>query len=264
MAATIDWKGVGEAVAHAEKTGATIGLSAIAPSGERFAHNGGRRFVAASTVKIAIMIELFRKIDAGKLSLGQVNKLKPEDKSTGGGVVLHLHDGIELTLGELVYLMMSISDNTSTNVLIDYCGMDAVNQAMRSLGMPISALNRKMRGRPPIAGEQENWAVSDEFATMIAAILENKAASPASCREVIALLEKQQNDRRIARHLPKENRPRWGTKTGTLPGAVNDVGFVMTPKGAVILSVYVEKPADTLAGEAIIGDLASAVLAAVG
>jgi len=260
----IDWKGVGESIARAEKGGCTIGLAAVAPSGERFAHNGDRRFVAASTVKIAIMIELFRKIDAGRLTLGQVHKLKSDDKATGGGVVLHLHDGIELTLGDLVYLMMSISDNTSTNVLIDYCGMEEVNQVMRSLGMQSSVLGRKMRGRPVLPGENENWAVPNEYAAMIAAILEENAASPSSCQQMIALLEKQQNDRRIARHLPKENRPRWGTKTGTLPGAVNDVGFVMTPRGPVILSVYVEKAADTLAGEEILGDVARAVLKAVG
>jgi beta-lactamase class A len=264
MAASIDWKGVTEAVARAEKSGCTIGLAAVAPSGERFSHNGDRRFVAASTVKIAIMIELFRKIDAGRLTLGQLHKLKPDDKATGGGVVLHLHDGIELTIGDLVYLMMSISDNTSTNVLIDYTGMAEVNAAMRSLGMANSVLGRKMRGRPVLDGEQENWAVPNEYAIMIAAILGEKAASPHACQQMIALLEKQQNDRRIARHLPKDNRPRWGTKTGTLPGAVNDVGFVMTGRGPVILSLYVEKPADTLAGEEILGDLARAVMAAAG
>lgn len=260
----IDWKGVTGTIAGAEKGGCTIGLAAVAPSGERFSHNGGRRFVAASTVKIAIMIELFRKIDAGRLTLGQVHKLKPDDKATGGGVVLHLHDGIDLTIGDLVYLMMSISDNTSTNVLIDYTGMAEVNAAMRSLGMASSVLGRKMRGRPVNDGEQENWAVPDEYATMIAAILNDKAASPAACAQMVALLEKQQNDRRIARHLPKENRPRWGTKTGTLPGAVNDVGFVMTARGPAILSLYCEKPADMLAGEAIVGEVARAVLAAVG
>jgi beta-lactamase class A len=264
MAARIDWTGVTETIARAERDGCVVGLAAVTPSGERYSHNGERRFVAASTVKIAIMIELFRKIDLGQLALSQRHVLKPQDKSTGGGVILHLHDGIEFTLGDLVYLMMSISDNTATNVLIDYTGMDAVNAAMRSLGMANSVLGRKMRGRPVIAGEQENWAVPDEFAASIAALLENRAASTTSCTLMVALLEKQQNDRRIARHLAKQDRPRWGSKTGTLPGAVNDVGFVMTPKGPVILSVYVENPPDPLAGEEIIGDVSRAVLTAVG
>jgi beta-lactamase class A len=264
MAARLDWSRVEEVVAGAERGGCTIGLSAIAPSGSRFAHHGDRRFVAASTIKIAIMIELFRKIDEGKLRLDQRHRLKPDEKATGGGIILHLHEGIELTLGDLVYLMMSISDNTATNVLIDYTTIPAVNAAMRSLGLEASVLGRKMYGRPALASEQENLAVPDEFADMIAALLAGKAASPMSCTLMVALLEKQQNDRRIARHLPKDDRPRWGSKTGTLTGAVNDVGFVMTADGPVILSVFVEKPADTLAGEEIIGDLSRAVLAAIG
>lgn len=263
MPSRIDWTGVAETIRNAERGGCVLGVAAVAPGGDRFAHNGRRRFVAASTVKIAIMVELFRKVDAGTLALAQPHRIRPEDKATGGGVVLHLHDGIELTLGDLAYLMMSISDNTSTNVLIDYAGMAEVNAAMRSLGMTSSVLGRKMRGRPVLAGEQENWAVPEEYADLIAAILGDRAASAGSCRAMVALLEKQQNDRRIARHLPKADRPRWGTKTGTLPGAVNDVGFVMTAKGPLILAVYCENPADTLAGEAIIGDVARSALSAV-
>ena len=264
MAGGIDWTGVDEAIARGERGGCVLGVAAIAPSGERFSHNGRSRFVAASTVKIAILIELFRRIDAGSLKLDQRHTLRPDDKSTGGGVVLHLHEGIKFTLGDLAYLMMSISDNTATNVLIDTVGMAEVNTAMRSLGMSGSVLARKMRGRPPIEGEEENWAVPEEYAAVIAALLGNRAASARACTQMLALLEKQQNDRRIARYLPKEDRPRWGSKTGTLPGAVNDVGFVMTRKGPAILAVYVENPADTLAGEEIIGDVSRAVLAAAG
>ena len=263
MAAKVDWTSVARTIARAESAGAVIGLAAVAPSGERFSHNGDRRFVAASTVKIAIMIELFRRIDAGTLTLDLRHRLRSEDKSTGGGVILHLHDGIEFTLGDLVYLMMAISDNTATNVLIDYVGMDKVNAAMRSLGMTASVLGRKMRGRPVLASEQENWAVPNEFALMIAALLDGRAASSSACMQMIALMEKIQNDRRIARHLPREGGPRWGSKTGTLPGAVNDVGFILTAGGPLILSVYCERPENALAGEEIIGDISRDVLAAV-
>jgi beta-lactamase class A len=112
-----------------------------------------------------------------------------------------------------------------------------------------------------VEGETENWAIPDEYAALIAAILGNKAASPASCAAMVDMLEKQTNDRRIARHLPKgEARPRWGTKTGSLPGVVNDVGFIMTPAGPLVLSIYCEIP-DPNAGEAVIGDVAHAALA---
>lgn len=251
------------AIATAEASGCTLGVTAIAPNGTRFAHNGTRRFVAASTMKIPIMVELFRRIDQGRDSLDHLHVLREEDKATGGGVVKELHAGITFTVRDLCYLMMAISDNSTTNILIDRVGMAETNALMKALGMQGSILGRKVRGRPPVEGETENWAIPDEYAGLIAAILANTAASPAACAAMIQMLEKQTNDRRIARHLPRgEARPRWGTKTGSLPGVVNDVGFIMAPTGPLILSIYCEIP-DPNAGEAVIGDIARAALSAL-
>ena len=107
--------------------------------------------------------------------------LRPEDKATGSGVVANLHDGIELTLGDLAYLMMSISDNSSTNMLIDHVGQERVNATMRDLGMAGSTLGRRMRGMQAEASEQENWAVPEDYTRAIAALLDGSAASAASC-----------------------------------------------------------------------------------
>ena len=263
MATKIDWAGVSAVITQAEHTGATVGASVIAPSGERFSHNPDRRFVAASTVKIPIMITLFRQIDAGQYTLDTPHTLHADDKTTGSGVILHLHPGITFTLADLAYLMMSISDNTATNILIDRTGMAEVNATIASLGMTHSALGRKMRGRPVLESEQENWATPNDYTTAIAALLSNHAASPRSCAQMVELLEKQQNDRRIARHLPRTNRPRWGSKTGSLPGVVNDAGFIITPAGPLVLAVFCEAVADPLHGEQIIGDVSRAALEAV-
>ncbi len=260
MASSSGWAGVIDIIGRAEAQGTVVGVSAIAADGGRFAHHGSRRFVAASTVKIPIMIELFRQIDAGTVSLDLEHVLTAEDKTQGSGVLTHLHAGIVLTLGDLAYLMMSISDNTATNILIDRVGMDRVNATMRGLGMQGSTLGRMMRGRPRVAEEQENWAVPDDYAAVIAALLGNTAASAESCARMLALLETQQNDRRIARHLPQAGRPRWGSKTGSLSGVVNDVGFIMTGDGPLILAVFCENPPDPHIGEQIIGDIAKAML----
>jgi beta-lactamase class A len=255
-----DWGGLAAAIAAEEAGGCRLGVSVIGPDMSRFSHNGGRRFVAASTVKIAIMVELFRRIDAGRDSLEQIHVLRDEDRATGGGVVKELHSGLAFTVRDLCYLMMAISDNTTTNILIERVGMAEVNAAMRSLGMADSCLGRIMRGRPVREGEQENWAVPDEYAGLVMALFEDRAASPASCAAMVEMLEKQTNDRRIARHLPKgEARPRWGTKTGSLTGVVNDVGFIMTEEGPLVLAVFCETD-DPNRGEAAIGAVARAAL----
>lgn len=258
----VNWTGLEDVIVTAEATGVMLGVSVIAPSGEHFSHNGARKFVAASTVKIAIMIELFRQIDAGKRSLDDVRAFEATDVTSGSGVIMHLHPGLPFTLGDLVYLMMSISDNAATNMLIDVVGMAEVNATMKSLGMKDSALGRLMRGRPMLSDEHENWSVCDEYTAVMADLLVGKVATQASCGQMVALLEKQQNDRRIARFLPKDHRPRWGSKTGSLPGVVNDIGFIVTDRGPMCIAVCVENT-DGLPGEELIGRVSQAALASV-
>jgi beta-lactamase class A len=261
----IDWSGLEAVVAAAESApSCVLGIAVSAPSGARFEHHGERAFVAASTVKIAVMVELFRQVDAGRRSLSDRHVLADEDRAPGSGVILHLDAGTSFSLADLAYLMISISDNTATNLLIELVGMDNVNATMRRLGMTGSTLGRLMKGRPAQPGENENWALPSDYARLITAILEGKAASAKACDRMVALLERQQNDRRIARFMPAGNRPRWGSKTGSLTGIVNDVGFVVTGAGPMVIGVFCEQPPDPLRGEEIIGEVSRAALAAAG
>lgn len=238
-----------------------LGVAIGRPGGPHFSHNGARSFKAASTVKIAVMIELFRQIDAGMLSLDQHRASTAADHTNGSGVIMHLRPGLNFTLYDLAYLMMSISDNSATNMLIGVVGMDAVNATMRRMGLAHSVLGHLMAGRPGLPEEIENTAVPDEYLRMMEQIMTHEAASAPACEQMIALLEKQQNNRRIARFLPRPNGPRWGTKTGSLPGVVNDVGFVMTETGPLCLAIFCEN-CDALAGEETVGLIAQAALAA--
>ncbi|MGH7077248.1 MAG: serine hydrolase [Acetobacteraceae bacterium] len=262
-ATRIDWKGVAAAIAEGERNEVVIGAAVIAPSGERFSHNASRRFVAASTVKVPLMIALFHEIEAGRGQLTDLLRLGAADRAPGSGVLLHLHEGIELTIGDLVYLMISISDNTATNVLIDRVGMERVGKVMQALGMWKSTLERRMQGHAALPGAAENWATPDDYAEMMRALFAHTAASPASSAAMIGYLEKQQNPRRIARFLPRSNGPRWGSKTGSVPGVVNDVGFIETRRGMLILSLFCETD-DPHLGEQTIGEISRAALAAVG
>jgi beta-lactamase class A len=264
MASSNDWTSLEKVIGEAEQAGSILGVVVAAASGARFGHNADRRFVAASTVKIPIMIELFRQIDRTEHALSERYRLRSEHRTAGSGVMLHLHEGMEFTLEDLAYLMVSISDNTATNVLIDLVGAEKVNATMRQLGMAASTLDRKMRGHAAEAGEAENWATPHDYATVIAALLEHRAASADACTQMIAMLEKQQNDRRIARYLPKIGRPRWGSKTGSLPGITNDAGFIITDRGPLIISVFCQQAGDTHLGEQIIGDVSRAALEAAG
>jgi beta-lactamase class A len=256
------WADVETLIQTAEESGGTVGVSLAASSGERFAHRGDRRFRAASTVKVPVMVELFRQVERGEQSLTERHALRDEDRTPGSGVLLHLHTGVEVTVADLLYLMISISDNTATNLLIERVGMDNVNRTMRELGMGQSTLGRLMKGRRAQAEEHENWATPDEYASLMEAILTRQAAQPGSCEAMLAMLEKQHSTNRIARYLPPGTR--WGSKTGQIDGVTNDVGFVMSDRGFLIISVFGEDLPDQHVGEQLIGDLTRAALTATG
>lgn len=261
---TIDWSGVAAAIAAAEATGGTLGVSVIAPNGEHFRHRGEQRFLAASTMKIPVMVAVYQAVDAGVCSLNDRYALRADDKIGGSGVLAHLHDGLELTVEDLIYLMIAISDNTATNALIDLVGIEQVRDVMRQFGMTDSVLARKLIGRASTPGDPDNWAVPDEYARLMQAILDERAASPVSCARMVAMLATQQNAGRIARYLPAAETIRWGSKNGTLPGIAHDVGFITTPRGTLILSVYTQDLADLYVAEQVIGEISAAALQATG
>lgn len=247
-------------ISDAESGSVRVGLCAILPNGDRIEHRETEQFITASTIKIAIMIELYRRVDAGTSRLDDIYVLREQDICPGSGVMIGLHHGVELTLNDVCYLMMSISDNTATNVLIDIVGKDNVNATMRELGLKEAILARKMRGGPAVAGEGENLGSPAEFTMLINAILDGKAASAESCMAMLEMLKTQANSRRIGRYVPEGTE--WGSKTGSHVTTVNDVGFVMTKDGPLVVAVFVEKAGDVVAGELLISKIVREVLAA--
>ena len=257
------WNRVEEVVAEVSLSG-TVGVSLIGPDGATWQHHGDRLFSAASTVKIAIMIEVYRQIDAGRLSLDDRYTYQESDRTGGSGVLNQMRVGVGLSLYDVIYLMMSISDNAATNILIRMVGMDAVNRTMADLGLKNSNLSREMKGRPAEPDEEENLATPNDYVKMIVAILDGKAASEESCRAMTAMLEKQQNSRRIARYIPRSNKIHWGSKTGTSQGVANEVGFIMGPNGRLIIAVDTENFVDTHTAEQVISEIARAAMADTG
>jgi beta-lactamase class A len=260
-AATIDWTGV--SVQH-DAVISKEGLAgiAIAFNSEIYAEwHGDRQFRAASTIKIAVMIEIFRAVEQGKISRSDIVSLKESDRVPGSGVLAHLHEGLNLTVDDLLYLMISISDNSATNMLVDLVGLDAINSTLEELGLQSSRMRRRMLGRTPREDEPENWVTPRDFALMTQAIVSDTAASPESCAAMRELLSTQQNHERIARFLPEG--VTWGSKTGSLPNVVNDVGFVTTDQGTIVIACFIEGLSEA-DGEKAIGEIARAAWVSAG
>lgn len=259
-----NWKALAEVIGRYEAGAKRIGVSISRGGQPLFRHRAAEQFIAASTVKVPLMIELYRQVDRGERRLSDMIIVTEDMMAVGSGVLLHIHPGIALTLQDLIYLMVSISDNTATNILIDLAGMGRVNAAMHSLGMTDSNLGRPMKGRAAIDDEVENLATADDYVHAIDAILNGTVASAASCESMLDMLRKQQNRRRIARFLPESSDIVWGTKTGSVPNIANDVGFVRTQMSGVTIAIFTEGFALQVEAEEAIGTIAFQGIIAAG
>lgn len=113
-------------------------------TGEEAAINADLRFPTASMIKIMILFELLRACARGAAELGERITLRRADRTLGSGLLMDFDAGATLTLRDLAVMMMAISDNTATNVLIDRLGKDAINEATRAAGMPSTELRHRI------------------------------------------------------------------------------------------------------------------------
>jgi beta-lactamase class A len=136
-------------------------------TGETYAINADERVRTASTIKIAVMIEAFARVSEGKAKWTDEVVLTKEKKVSGSGILSELSDNLHLTLRDAVNLMMMLSDNTATNLVLDVLTTDAVNARMESLGFKQIKINRKvMGGGDSAAGrDPENKKYGLGFAT---------------------------------------------------------------------------------------------------
>lgn len=211
------------------------------------------RFESASVIKIPIMIEAFRQIEAGIIQRDAVIELRDHHKVPSpailhydtefregriapgelfpeSGVLNCLHAGLPLTVMDLIVLMIVISDNTATNMLIDLLGKDAINATLRSLGCQVTALHRKLFEQPASdcpADRRENCISLREMGSLLEALYRNTLVSPEASFEMTAILTNQQFNYKIPFHLPQLP---IAHKTGEDAGITNDVAIVYGPR----------------------------------
>src|SRR5438105_12774008 len=115
-------------------------------TGETYSFSGDERVRTASTIKIAVMIEALARVAEGKAKWTDELVLTKGARYGGSGILPELSDGLRLTLQDCVRLMMLLSDNTATNMVLDYLGTDSVNERMNALGFKSTRLMRRVGG----------------------------------------------------------------------------------------------------------------------
>jgi beta-lactamase class A len=206
-------------------------------SGDRITHLGGETFPTASTIKIAIVHELFKQVEEGKVRLSDTITLDRSKAVGGTGVLVHMGTPT-LSILDYATLMVTLSDNTATNVLIDRLGMENVTARMQSLGLPHTLLRRHMMDNAAARRGEENVSTPEEIVRLLEAVSRSQDA--------VQLLEK-----------PKSSRLRLGLPAGVLtadkPGELDgvrvDAGIVFAKNRPYILCVMTTYLKDEKEGE---------------
>jgi beta-lactamase class A len=192
-------------------------------SGQRIEHLQDEVFPTASAIKLAILYELFKQADEETIALDQVRPLDRRHVVAGTGVLREL-TAAAMPLRDYAALMIVLSDNTATNLLIDVVGMEKVAARMRALQLPETRLRRRMMDREAARRGDENVSTPGELARLLQVLHRGDGLSRTSHTALIDILKKEKASpmrEGIPRDVSVANKP------GSLEGVAVDAGIVL-------------------------------------
>jgi beta-lactamase class A len=240
-----------------DATGAEIGFSAThLPSGKSIEINPDHLFCTASVFKVPVMVEVYRQMEEGRCSLADRLPMPDAMRCMGSGVLQKLETGLAPTIRDLVMLMIIISDNTATEMLLDLVGAAKVTATMRALGLRnihvtlnlpqmfahayhlpadpqpgyaemLAASRRRGMDYDTLtfaASPESTTSSAADMARLCAMIFQGRAGSAAACADMMTILQAQQLRDRVPRYLPTSGA---ANKTGTFRGIRNDAGLLL-------------------------------------
>jgi beta-lactamase class A len=214
-------------------------------TGVTYSFNGDERVRTASTIKVAVMIEAFTRVAEGRAKWTDELMLTKAARYGGSGVLPELSVGLRLTLRDCVNLMMVVSDNTATNMVLDYLTTDAVNSRMDALGFKGTRIMRRIggggesrEGREP---ENKRFGLGATTPHEMVRILEKLEAGEiinrTTSREMIDLMKREQARYAIGRTI--WNVP-MASKYGALDNLRSCVAIVYTKRGKIAIAITVD------------------------
>ncbi|MBV8206941.1 MAG: serine hydrolase [Acidobacteria bacterium] len=238
--------------------GGVIGVAIIdLTSRETFFYNADEIYPTASSIKISVLAELYRQDQAGSgARLSDPYVVRQQDIVPDSDIMGGLTPGVtRVTNHDLATMVVAVSDNSATNVLIDRVGMENVNAMLDSLGLHNTRLRRKMMDIQAAREGRENVSTPRELAGLMQAIYENKVVSKSTATALLDMLSTHK-DSMFRRGLP--DFVRAADKPGELEAVRNDTGIIYAANRPFVLSVmttYLQREKD---GEEAIARIARA------
>jgi beta-lactamase class A len=233
-----DFPGTVSLYARNLDTGASLGMREAEP------------VRTASTIKVAIMMAVFDAVARGQAKWTDPLTLTAAEKVSGSGILAaEFSDGVQLPIRDVLHLMMVLSDNTATNMILERFTADAVNAYLDRLGIKTTRSLRKILGTGPPAGvsaagklpENEKYGLGVstplDMATLLGKLNRGEIVSPDASREMLDVMKRCQDSTGIRRKLGNVT---IANKTGALDALRADVGIVYSKGGAIAMAITVD------------------------
>lgn len=230
----------------------TMGVAILdLTDGRQFLLNADQEFAQASSIKVAILAELYRQEQqseqgvSGKAKLSDAYTVETRDLVDGSAIMSGLTPGVtRVTNRDLATFMVAVSDNSATNVLIDRVGMPNVNALLDSLGLHETRLQRKMMDVKAAQEGRENISTPNEMMKLFSALYQKKVLNKTLTEDYFKVLGTPKASD-IPRYIPED--VVCANKPGELAGVRNDVGIVFVPNRpfvVVVMTAYLQRERD--------------------
>jgi beta-lactamase class A len=202
---------------------------------------GDEKYPSASLIKVAILVTLMDEVERGRMRLSERSTMVARDRVGGSGILKHMDSGTALSLEDLAWLMMTLSDNTATNLLLDKLDIATVGAKMEALGLPESKVHSKtFRRQTSVAMDSSvlyglGVTTPNEMVELFTMLHQGRAVSPALDSLAMGMLFANQDGNMMVRWLPGGTRT--AHKSGSVDQARTDCGIMYTPAAPIALCV---------------------------
>lgn len=244
-------------------------------TGESIALDANRPVQTASVIKLPLMLQAFEQVKSGKLKLSDPVVLTINNQVDGSGILNLMDPGLRLTLKDTITLMMTLSDNTATNMLIDVVSLKATNEMLSRMGLKGTYFYKKVfkPAEGPMPPDQKQFGLgkttAEEMAKVMESIYRCDMRDRSLCVEMITIMRNQQYRDMLPRYLQSndssEELSPIADKIGALDDVRNDVALVYTKRGPIVISIFTYNNADKSwtpenKAETLIGRMAKAIV----
>lgn len=203
---------------------------------ESYTHNPETSMLAASVIKVPIMLYALQQVSQAKLTLTERIPLQGSDKVSGSGVLKELSEGLAPSVHDLLMLMIVVSDNTATNMLIERLGLQAINTFCQQHGFYATQLVGKLQLSEAQLNEaqrrgERNRTTAADMLGMLVGLVRGDLLPPAETEVALTILKAQQLQNGLGRLLPTDDEldtpyVQVASKSGSIRGVRHDVGLV--------------------------------------